>query len=717
MAVLTEIRKRPWILIGFLAIALLAFLVNPDSLNKVFGKNPDILGKVNGEDLTREDLEDQIFLLQQQSQGQPREALEEQAWQMLIQSKLIKQQFEKMGLKLTDDMFWNQIQYDPMFAQNQQLFDEKGNFRVQELKKEIETMKAQNAEAYGNWLKMKKGIEYRIMARLFFANVTAGVTANNKEAAEIIKQRDQMANIDYVKVDYAAFARTNDVKVTTQDLSDYIKQHPVMFKMDASRNIGVVLFPAKPSAADEAVTKGEIDKLFSQGVDMGNGIENFQNTKSDSMFVTVNSDVPFNPQYLSLQQQPEEIRSFLPGAAVGQTVGPYEVQGRYFVVSKLVGKQTSDSVKSKHILIGFKGSPADQAGKETRTKDQAKKLADSIGSVIKANPAKFADFLKLSADPGSAAQGGELGWTTKDTPFVPTFKDYLMKNPKGAIGVVESPYGYHIIEIEDKKSGAMAYKVANLVKEIKTSDKTNNVVYTEANKFIQSVQGKSFNDFSNIAKKNNYVFQDAKLAKRFQGQIQGINTDKDADVLAWAFDKKTNIGDTNIFTTSNGDYVVAYLSGKQEAGLADPESVRAQIEPIVKNKLLAKKIIEKMNSQKASSLDQLAKNFATTKASGQVNMLNPQLEGAMEPKVAGAAFGAKANQLSQPVEGNSGVYVVVRKSIDDNKQAGDPKAVSQMLQQQSAQMFGQGLLKSLQDKADIKDYRIEIYSKANGNQQ
>jgi hypothetical protein len=47
MAVLSEIRKRPWILIGFLAIALLAFLV--DSLDKVFGKDPNILGKVNGE--------------------------------------------------------------------------------------------------------------------------------------------------------------------------------------------------------------------------------------------------------------------------------------------------------------------------------------------------------------------------------------------------------------------------------------------------------------------------------------------------------------------------------------------------------------------------------------------------------------------------------------------------------------------------------------------
>lgn len=56
---------------------------------------------------------------------------------MIIQSKLIKQQFEKMGLKLTDEMFWNQIQYDPMFAQNPQLVDEKGNFKVQELKKKL----------------------------------------------------------------------------------------------------------------------------------------------------------------------------------------------------------------------------------------------------------------------------------------------------------------------------------------------------------------------------------------------------------------------------------------------------------------------------------------------------------------------------------------------------------------------------------------------------
>jgi peptidyl-prolyl cis-trans isomerase D len=66
----------------------------------------------------------------------------------------------------------------------------------------------------------------------------------------------------------------------------------------------------------------------------------------------------------------------------------------FYVVSKLVGKKTSDSTLSRHILIAFKGSPAGEG--VTRSKEQAKKLADSIGAIVKATPAKFTEFLKLS---------------------------------------------------------------------------------------------------------------------------------------------------------------------------------------------------------------------------------------------------------------------------------------------------------------------------------
>lgn len=710
MAILGEIRKRSWLLVGVIALALLAFLVNPDTIDQVFGKNPNILGKVNGEEITRDELNDQLFIMQQQAQqqGQPTKGLEEQAWQILVQSKLIKQQFEKMGLKLTDEIFWSQLQYDPIFAQNQQYFDEKGNFKLQEIKSEIEKAQATNPENYNFWLKNKKAIEYRMMARMLFGNITAGITVSKKEAELMMKFRDEMANIDFVKVDYLEFSKKNNVKVTTQDLADYIKLHPTRFKATASRNLAYAYFPATPSAQDDAATLNEINKLYLKGTDASNGAENFQNTKNDSMFVELNSDVPFIPQYVGLNQVPQGIKDKIATATIGQTFGPYKEQNLY-VVSKLLDKKASDSTQSKHILIAYKGAERSTA---SRTKEAAKKIADSLLAVIKADPAKFAEGLKLSDEPNAVERNGSVGWTTPTSPFAPGYLKFLADNPKGATGLAETSFGYHIINVEDKKSGSMTYKIAHLAKNVKASDKTENQVLTQATRFIQQTEGKSFNQFKNLAEKNKYRFDNPKTVGRFQGTLPGLGTDKDSDIISWAFDKKRNIGDTDIFTVEGtGDRIVAYVVGKQDEGLADPETVRDQIEPIVKNKLLAKSIIEKINSGKYSSLDQAAKAFGTTKANAVVNLFNPSVNGAMEPRVAGAAFGLTNNKLSQPIEGMTGVYLVVKKSVTTNKLPGDVKQIIQSMAQQNAQQFTGSFLKSLQDNADIKDYRIDVWDK------
>ncbi len=710
MAILGEIRKRSWLLVGVIALALLAFLVNPDTIDKVFGKNPNILGKVNGEEITRDELNDQLFIMQQQAQqqGQPTKGLEEQAWQILVQSKLIKQQFEKMGLTLTDEIFWSQLQYDPIFAQNQQYFDEKGNFKLQEIKSEIEKAQATNPENYNFWLKNKKAIEYRMMARILFGNITAGITVSKKEAELMMKFRDEMANIDFVKVDYLEFSKKNNVKVTTQDLADYIKSHPTRFKATASRNLAYAYFPATPSAQDDAATLNEINKLYLKGTDASNGAENFQNTKNDSMFVELNSDVPFIPQYVGLNQVPQGIKDKIATATIGQTFGPYKEQNLY-VVSKLLDKKASDSTQSKHILIAYKGAERSTA---SRTKEAAKKIADSLLAVIKADPAKFAEGLKLSDEPNAVERNGSVGWTTPTSPFAPGYLKFLADNPKGATGLAETSFGYHIINVEDKKSGSMTYKIAHLAKNVKASDKTENQVLTQATRFIQQTEGKSFNQFKNLAEKNKYRFDNPKTVGRFQGTLPGLGTDKDGDIISWAFDKKRNIGDTDIFTVEGtGDRIVAYVVGKQDEGLADPETVRDQIEPIVKNKLLAKKIIEKINTGKYTSLDQAAKAFGTTKANAVVNLFNPSVNGSMEPRVAGAAFGLASNKLSQPVEGMTGVYLVVKKSVTTNKMPGDVKQIIQSMAQQNAQQFTGSFLKSLQDNADIKDYRIDVWDK------
>jgi peptidyl-prolyl cis-trans isomerase D len=713
MAILGQIRSRPWLLMGMIALALLAFLVNPESLDKVFGKNPDVLGKVNGEKITREEFNDQLFVLQQQAdqQGQPKNGLEEQAWQLLVQSKLVKQQFEKMGFEMTDDLFWNQLQFDQMFAQNQQLYDEKGNFKLQELKKEIETLQNTNPEGYSQWLKTRKTIEYRIMARQVFTNVSAGITTGKKEAEELMKERDQLADIDFVKVDYASYLQKNKIKVTTEDLANYIKAHPVQFKTEPSRNLGIAFFPSQPSPADEAAVQKEITKIFSGGTDASDGKENFQNTTNDSMFVMANSDMPYNNAYVQANQMPQALQGKIETAAIGQVFGPYKEQNLY-VLSKLIDKKPSDSTLSNHILIAYKGAERSTA---TRTKEEAKKIADSLLSVIKGNPAKFAEGLKLSDEPGAVERKGSVGWTTPQSQFAPGYLAFLANNPKGSTGLAETEFGYHIINIEDKKAGTMGYKVAHIVKTIKPSEATEAEVDKKARRFIQQIQGKSFNDFVNIAKKSNYQYSNAKSAKRFDGQLQGLGTDKDGEIIAWAFDKKREKGDTEFFTVEGtGDKVVVYLNGKQEKGLADPESVRDQIETVVQNKLAAKQISDKIG--KAGSLDQVAAKFATTKQSAQVNMLNPSVAGAMEPKVAGAAFGIAKGKVSNPIEGGTGVYVIVKKSETINKQPGDIKQFTESITQRNAGMFGQSWLKSLQDNADIDDYRIEIWGKL-GNQQ
>jgi peptidyl-prolyl cis-trans isomerase D len=57
----------------------------------------------------------------------------------------------------------------------------------------LKNLKIGDVNQYNEWLKAKKSIEYRMMARQLFANVTTGITANKKEAAELMKQRDEVS--------------------------------------------------------------------------------------------------------------------------------------------------------------------------------------------------------------------------------------------------------------------------------------------------------------------------------------------------------------------------------------------------------------------------------------------------------------------------------------------------------------------------------------------
>lgn len=598
MAVLGEIRKRPILLMGIIALALLAFVVNPDSIDKLFGKNPNILGSVNGEDITREEYDEQLYLLKQQysQQGIPADGLENMAWDNVVQSKLVKQKFQEMGFQMNDDYFWSQLQFDPQFAQDSANFDSKGNFKTQELKTQIEMLRNSSPQQYNMWLQNKKMIEYRMMANQVFANVAGGITMSDKVAESLMKQRDMMMDVDYLKIDYNTYAQKNPIKVTTKDLENYIKRFPNRHKSEANVNLAITYFPASPSVQDQNQVKEDIARMLNE-----EGTENFMNTENDSMFVVLNSDIPYNGSYLTENQLPTGIKEWAKTASKGQVFGPYQ-EGEYYVLSKIIDKKTVDS--------------------------------------------------------------------------------------------------------------SAVYKVANVVKTIYASDKTQADVDKKSRDFIKKIEGKSFNDFENMAVKSGGRFLNPKSIKRFDGVITGLGTEKDGEIITWAFDPDRKAGDTNLFKVDGtGDRVVVHFKSFKEKGLIDPESQRTQLEMVVRNELLAKKIIDKINQTKSNSLDALAGKFGVQKQTAQLNVLSPKLDVSIEPKVAGAAYGIAKDKLSSPIQGMAGVYVIVKKSQTENKQPGDIKQFIQANVQRDTQIFASGYIESLKNNAKIEDYRAEIFGK------
>ena len=102
--------------------------------------------------------------------------------------------------------------------------------------------------------------------------------------------------------------------------------------------------------------------------------------------------------------------------------------------------------KASHILI----AAAKSATAEVRSK--AKKQAEDLLVQIKKSPASFADLAKKnSQDPVSAANGGDLGFFARGS-MVKPFEDAVFAlQPKQLSEVVESDFGYHIIQLTEIK--------------------------------------------------------------------------------------------------------------------------------------------------------------------------------------------------------------------------------------------------------------------------
>jgi parvulin-like peptidyl-prolyl isomerase len=105
----------------------------------------------------------------------------------------------------------------------------------------------------------------------------------------------------------------------------------------------------------------------------------------------------------------------------------------------------AESATASHILIRYAGAMRTSAD-ITRTKDDAKKLAEEVAAKAKKPGADFAALAdEYTEDPSGKGRGGKLGTFTRGR-MVPEFEQATFAlEPGGVSGVVETPFGFHII--------------------------------------------------------------------------------------------------------------------------------------------------------------------------------------------------------------------------------------------------------------------------------
>lgn len=717
MAVLNKIRQRSLFLILIIALALFSFVLtdlfrNSDAL---FGGSQDVVATVNGTNINRVEFMNRVE--QMQSQLGPNSTSTQamnRVYDQEVRKAIMASQFENLGLSVEQDQMKDLLKQS--FSSYPELQNEAGIFDENKLTEFVNNLKALNGQSaplgtfqinYQQWVSTENNIALGAQERAYYAMVKAGVNATLGEAEVDYMLENATRDLNYVQVPFTSIADSL-VEVSKSDITKYISAHKDKYEVEASRDISFVEFKEVASVEDENNLKADLLKLldnqavFNETTNNTDTIIGFRNTNDVENFVNSNSDITYNDAFVTKSQLPKTEADTIYNTPVGGIYGPYK-DGGFYKLSKIVAEtQMPDSVKVRHILIPHIGAQSAQPD-VTRSVADAETLADSIKTVVTTNPSKFPELVtEFSSDQGSVNNGGEYDFHPI-TQMVKPFSDFEFQNDIGDIGVVKTVFGFHIIEILDQKNKARAVKVATIARKIEPSEKTIDATFTEASKFELALQKE---DFQEAAKSRDLDVKPVNGIKILDENIPGLGSQR--AIVRWAFEDGTKIGDYKRFSIPSGGYAVVQVVKATKKGLMDAESASATVLTEIRNEKKADMILGKITGTTVADIAK-NQNRATSRASA-VNMKSPTLSGAgSEPKVVGAVFGLAEGEVSKPIIGNKGVYVVEVTKVNETTTLDNYQAIANRLSTARANAAQTKVYNALKETADIEDNRARFF--------
>ena len=711
MSIIQNIRdKAAWIIIGAIALALIAFIVQDAFQNRsLFGSDSTVLGKVNGTTVDAVEFEKhyQQAEAQYRNAGYPlnemmKENIRKSLWDEYVEKAILGERYEELGIQVTDKELGD-ILYgaNPPQDLRQQFTDPKtGIYDANAAYAQIEQIRKQkNTPMYQSFFNQYLPALRTSRQREKYLSLLSSSAYVPKWMVERMNaENSQQASISFVAVPYTTIS-DSAVQVTDEDVKNYVAEHKDEYQQEESRSIEYVMFDAAPTAGDSAAVLQQVTALRDE----------FATTTDPVSFLQRNaSETPYYDAFIQGSKLQLQNADTIRQLGEGVVYGPY-VDGGNYVMAKMIAKRSlPDSAKVRHILI-----KTTENGQPLLADSLAKKRIDSVVAAIRSGANFDSMVVKFSDDEGSRDKGGE--YTFSSLQFADISKEFAEAIFYGNVGdkktvrVENARYsGYHYIEVLEQKNFETAYKVAYLARPILPSDETVNNAEGLASQF--AAESRDRKAFTENAKKRKLNVFTAGEVKPLESMITGVGPSR--ELVRWMYEAKVGqVGERPFSVTDK--YVVPVLTAVMKEGDMSVAVARPLVESTIRNKKKAEQISKKIGT--ANTLEAAAQATGQTVAKADsVQFANPFIANiGQEAKVVGAAFDkATLNKVSKPIEGNLGVFVIRTENVSA---VANPNF--DVIQQQAAMLQFQQrgmsdprlLLDILKKSATIKDNRHKFF--------
>jgi peptidyl-prolyl cis-trans isomerase SurA len=236
------------------------------------------------------------------------------------------------------------------------------------------------------------------------------------------------------------------VYITPQEISNLVNLIDEQGDQQAEFNLGHILIEFPPEPTDEDITNAKIraDKVV-ELLNKGSDFSRIATASSGGSRALEGGDMG----WMNINSMPTLFAEAVQKRSKDELIGPIR-SGAGFHILKVkdvrgIEKVEIAEVSSRHILITPSVILSDE---------KAEKMLIEFRKQILAGEADFAVLAKEhSADPGSALNGGELGWADPNI-YVPEFRDTLGKLEIDEISSpIRTVHGWHLMQLLEKRIG------------------------------------------------------------------------------------------------------------------------------------------------------------------------------------------------------------------------------------------------------------------------